>query len=248
MRINEIVDTEFMDVERKRPYNSAELAKQEKQAARRGSAMGGNAGWYSRGYQNPRDPHEFVKTTHMPSVLYNDAYFHYVSTISNLQRKNYRNPYFPVVYQVKISMDSHGNERPRYRIETLQNVETYPIESIVGMIDRMFIDPSIVIEKREVSENNKRDIWRAISFQLDDCIGNVRSEAMQNIKDRNLKSALVIIHNVMKKSDFFEPDIHGGNIMIRGTPYGPQLVLMDPISDNGNSIPSPDMVDNEDYW
>ncbi|CAB4133417.1 hypothetical protein UFOVP257_182 [uncultured Caudovirales phage] len=247
MRINEIVDTEFMDVERKRPYDSIELFKQEKRAARRmGAAAHGGSGWYSRGYQNPRDPHEFVKTTHKPSILYNDAYFHYVSTISNLQRKNYRNPYFPVVYQVKISMDSHGNERPRYRMETLQDPKQYPIEAIMGMMENMFIDPSTVFGDMEITEKNKGQIWIELAHRLDYCILNVNSTSMRNIKDRNLKAALVIIHNILKKYDIFEPDIHGNNIMVRGTPYGPQLVLMDPISDNGESIPSDDVIDNED--
>ena len=115
MKIIEIVDTEFTDVERKRPYDSYELQKQEKRMARRVGSAANPTGWYSGGYTNPRDPHEYVKTTHKPSHLHDDAYYLYVSAVAQLQKKKYYNPYFPVVYQVRIASDPRGLDRPRYR-------------------------------------------------------------------------------------------------------------------------------------
>lgn len=244
MKITEIVDTEFKDVERKQPYDSYELQKQEKRMARRGKASA-PTGWYSGGYTNPRDPHEYVKTTHKPSHLHDDAYYLYVAAIAHLQEKKYYNPYFPVVYQVRISTDPRGLDRPRYRLEKLQNPQNYPVETMVGMVEAMFADTSKVItSKTEVSEKNKMTIWRNIAGQLDDCLHDNNAEAIANIKDQNLKAALTVIHKILQKRGTFEPDIHGNNIMIRGTRYGPQLVLMDPISDAGASIVSDDDIDD----
>jgi hypothetical protein len=249
MRINEIVDTEFKDVERKTPYDSYALLKQERRAARRGSPSK-PTGWYSGGYQNPRDPHEYVKTTHKPSYLHDDAYYLYVTAISHLQKKNYRNPYFPVVYQVRVTSDPRGMDRPRYRIETLQNPANYPVEAIEGMVERMFVDPSIVLKSVRGSNPQRQvgDVWRSISALLDDCLGESNAEALAKIKDPLLQQALAVIHKILQKRATFEPDIHANNIMIRGTPVGPQLVLMDPISDAGASIvPDDDIDDHYEY-
>lgn len=244
MKITEIVDTEFKDVERQRPYDSYELQKQEKRMARRGKASA-PSGWYSGGYTNPRDPHEYVKTTHKPSHLHDDAYYLYVAAISHLQQKKYYNPYFPIVYQVRVASDPRGLDRPRYRLEKLQNPENYPVEAMVGMVEALFVDPSkIITSKTEVSEKNKMTIWRNIAAQLDDCLHGNNAEAMSNIKDPVLKQALTVIHKLLQKRGTFEPDLHGNNIMVRGTPYGPQLVLMDPISDAGASIVSDDDIDD----
>jgi hypothetical protein len=250
MRIDEIVDTEFKDVERKTPYNTAILQKQERRTARRGSASA-PSGWYSGGYQNPRDPHEYVKTTHKPSYLHDDAYYLYVSAIAHLQKKNYRNPYFPVVYQVKVTSDPRGMDRPRYRIETLQSFENYPVESIMGMIDRMFINPEYVISRKVeyTNEKNKGVLWRDMADYLDKIVmGAHDAEMLSNVKDPLLKQALSVINKILLKRESFEPDIHHNNIMIRGTPVGPQLVLMDPISDGGASIvPDDDIDDHYEY-
>jgi hypothetical protein len=54
-----------------------------------------------------------------------------------------------------------------------------------------------------------------------------------NIKDPELKRALIILRGFIKKSrdtgNSREPDIHSGNIMVRRGPFTPQLVFTDPV-------------------
>jgi hypothetical protein len=55
-----------------------------------------------------------------------------------------------------------------------------------------------------------------------------------NIKDPELKRALIVLRGFIKKSrkgdnDPRGPDIHGGNIMVRRGPFAPQLVFTDPV-------------------
>lgn len=235
MRINEIIDTEFTEKGRKREFDYDELKKQEYKSVEKAKEgePGADQGWYSRGYQNPRDPHEFVKTTHLPSILQVDAYYLYIRMLAKLQKQGYHNPYFPVVYQVRVSRDPNGNERPRYRIENLQSPAAYSVEALYGIVEKILMRPDAVVKFRDLSEKTKHSLWADMANVLEDYIIN---DDFSNIKDKKLIKALQIINQIRETNTRFSPDIHGGNIMIRGTPYGPQLVLMDPISDGGQSI------------
>ena len=59
-----------------------------------------------------------------------------------------------------------------------------------------------------------------------------------NIQDLELADALQQIHDLYKEHPSWDVDLHSGNIKIRGTAQGPQLVLMDPLSDAFESIPT----------
>jgi hypothetical protein len=115
-------------------------------------------GWYSSGQTNPRDPHEFVKRPHLTSLMDKDAYFVYVKEINSLRKVGYSNPFFPQVYNVDITQDPKGNQRPRYRIEKLQSGDSYPKEALEGMYERLFNDD---ISKKDFSNysNPEYAVW-----------------------------------------------------------------------------------------
>lgn len=191
-------------------------------------------GSFSGGQTNPRDPHEFVKKSHITSLLDNDAYYRYVSEIRDLKQQGYHNPFFPQVYNIDITQDPKGNQRPRYRIEKLQSADDFATEALVGLYERLFMD-ELSENMLKGLENANRSVWKEIARQCDRA---VKLSNYNNIRDDQLKEALLLIDQIIKENPDWSSDLSMNNIRVRGSRVGPQLVLMDPISDAGESIPS----------
>lgn len=197
------------------------------------------AGWYSAGQTNPRDPHEFIKKTHLTSLLDKDAYFQYVTEIRELKQNGYTNPFFPQVYNIDIVQDTKGNQRPRYRIEKLQPGDDYSEAALLGLYERLFIK-EFDTERLKNTSNASRLIWDEIARHCDRA---AKSNNYSNIRDEELEQALRLVAKLVDENySSWNVDLHSNNIRIRGSNVGPQLVLMDPISDGGSSIPDSDTV------
>lgn len=201
-------------------------------------SQGQGHGWYSGGQTNPRDPHEFIKKPHLTAKLDKDAYYKYVMEIRELKQQGYHNPFFPQVYNVNIVQDPKGNQRPRYRIEKLQQGDRFPTSTLIGMYERLFNDEFDM--KRIDSYSNKS--WAIWSEIADQCNRAVERSNYTNIKDDQLMEALVLIDRIIQENPEWNVDLHVNNIRVRGSSVGPQLVLMDPISDGGASIPDYDDI------
>lgn len=200
------------------------------------SVKGGDGpGWYSGGQTNPRDPHEFVKKPHLTTLMDEDAYYTYIMKIRDLkQQEGYHNPFFPQVYNIDITQDSKGNQRPRYRIEKLQKGEDFSFEALLGLYERLFNDE---FDQRNLETSNKSyAVWREIARQVNRA---VEQSNYTNIKNDQLEEALRLISKIIDEHSHWNVDLHLNNIRVRGSSTGPQLVLMDPISDGGYSIPDP---------
>lgn len=195
-------------------------------------------GWYSGGQTNPRDPHEFIKKPHLTAKLDKDAYYKYVMEIRELKQQGYHNPFFPQVYNVDITQDPKGNQRPRYRIEKLQPGDSYPEETLIGMYERLFND-EFDMRNLEGTTNKSYAVWREIANQVNRA---VERSNYTNIRDDQLIEALMLIDRIIQENPEWNVDLHVNNIRIRGSGMGPQLVLMDPISDGGASIPDYDDI------
>ena len=195
-------------------------------------------GWYSGGQTNPRDPHEFVKRPHLTALLDRDAYYRYVKEINDLKKQGYSNPFFPQVYNVDIVQDKKGNQRPRYRIEKLQQGEDLSFEALEGLYERLFYN---TVDSKRYQQVNRPEwsIWFDICKE---CSRAVESSNYSNIRDDQLLEALTLIDRIIKENPDWNVDLHSNNIRIRGSGTGPQLVLMDPISDGGASIPDKDDI------
>jgi len=195
--------------------------------------QGQGQGWYSGGQTNPRDPHEFVKKPHLTTLLDQDAYYTYVEEIRALKQQGYQNRFFPQVYNVDITQDTKGNQRPRYRIEKLQDGTRYPEETLIGVYERLFND-EFDMERIDSYSNKSWAIWSEIA---NECNRAVERSDYANIQDDELQEALLLIDRIIRDNPDWNVDLHVNNIRIRGSSQGPQLVLMDPISDGGRSIP-----------
>lgn len=178
------------------------------------------SGAYAYGSVNKKDPHIFNKKTYIPTNLDSDGYYQYVRAI---EKHIGSNPYFPRIYVIKLQKDPKGNIIPNYDIETLSNGDDFSFDSILSMAKRMYKDFPTMSEEQDGIIGIRRKLAR---YMLE----NVRKNDFSAIRDNNLKGALMLIASVINKNDNLECDLHKDNIMFRGTPNGPQLVITDPIS------------------
>jgi hypothetical protein len=188
----------------------------------------GGAGWYSRGVPHPTDPHTFIKSTKYTSKLNNDAFHKYVEMITALRKKGIENPYFPAVYEIKITRDPNQSTRPQYHLQALKNFREFDKAALVGMYERMFGNYDELDDT-----DTEYDIWRLI---CNNCKEAAESKKYGGIVDDQLKQALKYV-GVLYRKYKYDLDMHSGNFMIRATSTGPQLVITDPVSDSGRSIP-----------
>jgi hypothetical protein len=243
MRILEIITKEYDATDqkiryRKPNYDFDALKNKQERDSDQDLNKGIEPGWYSGGQTNPRDPHEFIKKPHLTAKLDKDAYYKYVMEIRELKQKGYHNPFFPQVYKVDITQDPKGNQRPRYRIEKLQQGDSFPVRTLVGMYERYFMD-EFDMNTIDTYSNKSHGVWREIANQVNRA---VERSNYTNIRDDQLIEALMLIDKLIQENPDWNVDLHVNNIRVRGSSVGPQLVLMDPISDGGASIPDYDEI------
>jgi len=178
---------------------------------------GGNAGINAYGNINPKDPHEFEKKTYLPIKLQNDGYYQYVTAIAPYIESNI---FLPRVYVVEIVSDSSGQVIPKYKIEALHKPEEFSDESITGLANQVFDKTTPLIGGEKA--------WKIIAERLRRAF--VGAEEIEYLtSNKQLIQAVGIIRKLLKENRSFYADMHTGNIMIRGTSVGPQLVITDPL-------------------
>ena len=193
-------------------------------ANKRDDTIGTGSGWYSHG--NPgEDPHEYKVKTWLPTDLKYDAKYHWIKAIHPIMGDN---PYLPVYYNIKFERDTLGWVKTNYTMENLVELHTLRIDQLRAIAAKAFNDenfydvavsPQMIAKKiREMIIDQKRG-----------------ASSTQDI-DPGLAEAIKLIVEVLKKNPAFHDDLHAGNLMARNSPYGLQLVITDPMGDEGRSI------------
>jgi len=137
------------------------------------------------------------------------------------------NPYFPRVYNVKIKQDKNGRTVPSYDMENLLGPDAFSIEAMEGLADKMFYDFNT--DPYSTKHRTSATVFDLICQEIEFITKN--NKDTENIKDNKLKEALDIVRDFFKSSREYELDMHDQNFMLRGTPTGPQLVILDPVAD-----------------
>jgi len=85
-------------------------------------------------------------------------------------------------------------------------------------------------QELKISEQDKHNLYVGIIAEfLDNAVKGHKSDLLAQIKDPMLKQALMLIKKLLSQGGHGR-DIHYGNIMVRRTSVGPQLVITDPLS------------------
>lgn len=180
---------------------------------------------------NKRDPHTVIRhnsNVDNPSI---DSSHGYYGWLVNTKAYN-ENPYYPRVYEKSTITDKSGKKLIKYEIEKLSPIETLDLTMIRALTHKLFDDITInKILRRRVSStiNPWHDIdddERALLILFDGL-----EEVYYGAKSRDvyLNAAMQQAKELSDLNYASGSDLHRGNVMVRFTPHGPQLVLVDPI-------------------
>jgi hypothetical protein len=134
--------------------------------------------------------------------------------------KHQDNPYFPKIYNVKkykLNTDRSTKVINKYKLvitmERLRHVtlaDTKLLERLFGLSFKKFQD-----------DRTAGKFLRSMFYDQ-----GWRQELIKNTKDVKLKQALKLVEPLFRH---YQGDMHLGNIMLRGTGSGAQLVIIDPV-------------------
>lgn len=178
-------------------------------------------GLFSKVVPDKNDPHMVQKRTTSPMgpdhPVKADGFEQYVRMLVDNDFMD--NIHFPKVYKANTTTDNTDTHRSTYTIERLADISTISEEEFQALAERCLSRPVYDVKG------------------LADRIGTAcESEYGRKtyIKMETLYEACELIEAMDKVSDF-RLDLHEGNLMVRRTPHGLQLVISDPFGMVKNS-------------
>lgn len=186
--------------------------------------------------------------------LADDGYYQYLDMISKNERIA-NNPFFPKIHNLQTFRGSDGKYTYKVELEKLHPLSSLSTEEIITIGRKLFTNFDQLFKNRKKmfdvgtnpssdtseyhDDTNKRQhqyesklryaAMNTLSMLFDKAI-DWSSEVSTNIKDPNLKKALMMIRSIVKSTPNSTPDIHEDNIMVRRGPFAPQIVITDPIA------------------
>lgn len=186
---------------------------------------GEGAGHFSRGTPNKNDPHMFKKhgilplgDTSKPSSTSNPAVDGYDLFVRYLVEHDIDNIHFPNVYSIKKIADPSGKFINKYDVEKLIPLGSLEPDEMQALIDMNF-------NQRKTGTIYSKS---GISSVLNNCV-RFYPEDSDHLLLPSLVEACEIARKIMT-AEKLALDLHSGNIMLRRTPTGLQIVLNDPFS------------------
>jgi len=230
------------------PLHSTDIDKYKsrKILAKHGKKLGQGA--FGAAYEIPKDVTTVVKTSELNrQSWYADGYFNYVKEIADKTD----NPYLPQIYEIRrmqpAGKNKYGESPEPYLLvntEQLYKGEQFKPDELLLSIRRMMgreltkTDYKIFLE---LNHGKKLTTWGLLQVIADALNSYARAKSAKDsfvIADPQLRQALGIVRKLKKKG--YVVDLHEQNFMFRRTPYGPQLVLTDPLAwYHGNKYADP---------
>lgn len=170
-------------------------------------------GLYSKVYDQPKRTHEVLKVGRFAyDSPDHDGYYAYLQCIVGSD-----NPYFPQTSELKVLHNRKtGEPFFKVRIEKLEHLEELRQNELQALYHRIFgeefeghVDPEAISSR----------IGHIVKYGKHQ-FGNI---------DKQFLQALSLL-NMMRKHGYND-DLSVRNLMIRRTPYGPQLVFTDPFTE-----------------
>jgi len=207
------------------------------------------SGTFSAAYHNPKkSPHDVRKVSKQMDRHEIDGFFFYMQGLED--NPDNTNPYFPRFREIKIYTDEHKNrenhifadERKDTLTYSVKMEKLYPLRELSreeenAMLSRIVGTNWIDIVTGAVP--GKERLAFILNSQEKADYGRVlyliklllhEPEAIEDdIQDADLLRATRWLKEFQRTASL-SFDVHGENLMVRKTPYGPQLVITDPFS------------------
>lgn len=161
------------------------------------------------------NPHEIEKISRSSIAVISDKYWQYVDYL--LKHDLMDNPYFPNIYNVEDNYKSNkdGALQARARIEKLDHFNSLNSKEAQYLAEKIF---GINAASNDIyTYKNLYVIFAEATFLPDEI----------EILDENFIEAKKYLHRFAREY-YATFDLSINNIMVRRTPYGPQLVFSDP--------------------
>ena len=177
-----------------------------------------NSGSFSTVRQD-KDPHLVVKYPYGEGT---DGFWKFIEKVVIPNQDS--NIFLPKVYNFNVLQKRISEEgykfKPYLKMERLfqpfEDAERrISREALVDLHQRLFI----------TTEQDLNQMDRMTATEIHE---KMAKSLKSKVKDEDLKATLKLIYDFCEKYGY-KPDLHEGNIMYRLTPYGPQLVLVDPV-------------------
>lgn len=164
--------------------------------------------------KHSEDPHMVDKETIRPLGPDHknkaDGFEFFVKTL--VENDLMDNIHFPKVYKAAKSTDSTNTHRHKYTLEKLEPIDGLSDEEFASLVETHMLRPCASVN--------------ALADRISGAC-NSKYDRDTFIRMESLRDACEIISEMDDVSDF-RMDIHDGNIMVRRTPHGLQLVFTDP--------------------
>lgn len=173
-------------------------------------------GYFSDVYAPAGAPHDVVKINYEVSTK--DGYHAFIKALIDNERAR-NSIYFPRIRSVR-ELQAPDADFPYLlvRMERLLPLRALTREEIISLAIR-----HTDITEEDVERQDDYDIAKLLSDAI-----NPMYHSPYKVTDTKLKNAIRWIEEIADKERVFV-DLHSDNVMARRTPYGPQLVLSDPL-------------------
>lgn len=188
------------------------------------------SGFYGKTYTVPGDVEKVVKYSRLQGRSWDDdGYYRYVTGLRDAKRVSRNNPFLPQIYSVKRLKSPRGIPYLETVMEKLYSFDSLSDDQAKDVLEKL-AGEHLSTEIKPFGNWKKTlvDVVKQFVVFPDNEV-EVEDKTFY-INNKEFINAVVIL---LKYSADFKPDIHGGNLMFRMTPTGPQLVLSDPLSKRG---------------
>jgi hypothetical protein len=192
-------------------------------------------GEFSRVTQDKDDPHmvdkQQLNRTDRSGSIFVDMFDQYAEIIA--EERLWEMIHFPRVYAIKKYTDEAGEVRNKWKMEKLIELDSLDQEEIKRMTHRYFI-PEVAEEVAEL-DAEKEDQYHYSNF-ADAISVAIHEGEWDHFRDKTLEKAaekLEDIYTDLRQNygyDAVALDLHSGNIMVRRTQNGLQVVFSDPFA------------------
>lgn len=179
--------------------------------------------------QHARNPNVVIKTSNIYEE--NPTKDEYVQFI-DLALSHQDNPFFPRIHKAKIVYDpKYDGYQLVVMMEKLIPLQNEKIKDVVPQLMRQLG----ITTRKPLDRSTKRIDTGFQNFKQTITVSNLwywfskpanRAKLRRETKNPELKQAMELLEPYIKK---FGQDLHTGNMMVRLTGTGPQLVIIDPL-------------------
>ena len=226
MRLYEIIDTDIISRKLTTDFDISKLQNDyDTDELNRGDKPNANGiGLYSKVNIDPDDPFTAKNKYRLPiNNMLHDAYSTYIYYIGK-QGLAKSNPFFPRVYNMEMVYDKAGYMIPEFDIEPL-------IPILDGSFEGVYALGATLLSNFEgIMSSEYQNVTSAATVIAKILKQTLLRGIFIHINNTKLVQALQAIIKVKNTNNEFRYDLNLGNIMLRPTPAGYQLVITDPLA------------------